>query len=110
VADIKKRIKNLRREAAAGPDGIGPGLLIELKDELAPILAAIFNKSLSTGVVPADWKDANVSPIFKKGKRTAPENYRPVSLTSVYCKLLELVIKDKIMDHLKKHYKLTVLL
>jgi hypothetical protein len=93
----------LRREAAAGPDGIGPGLLIELSNELAPVLTAIFNKSLTTGEVPADWKVANVTPIFKKGKRTAPENYRPVSLTSVCCKLLESVIKDKIMGHLKKH-------
>jgi hypothetical protein len=74
-----------------------------LRDELAPVLADIFNKSLRTGGVPKDWREANVAPIFKKGKRSAPENYRPVSLTSVCCKLLESVIKDKIMQHLKKH-------
>jgi hypothetical protein len=103
VQDVKAKIKKLRKDAAAGPDGIGPGLLIELNDELAPVLTVIFNKSLDSGVVPEDWREANVTPIFKKGKRTAPENYRPVSLTSVCCKLLESVVKDKIMSHLKKH-------
>jgi hypothetical protein len=76
---------------------------MELEDDLAPVLAKIFNKSLETGEVPADWKEANVTPIFKKGSRATPENYRPVSLTSVSCKLLESIIKDRIMAHLKKH-------
>jgi hypothetical protein len=102
VKEVKEKIKKLRRDAAAGPDGIGPGLLMELKDELSPVLANIFNKNLRTGGIPKEWKEANVAPIFKKGKRTSPENYRPVSLTSVCCKLLESVIKDKIMLHLKK--------
>jgi hypothetical protein len=103
VQDVKRKIKNLRREAAAGPDGIGPIILQETCEEIAPVLAEIFNKSLRTGEVPPDWKEANVSPIFKKGSRTAPGNYRPVSLTSVSCKLLESIIKDKVMHHLKRH-------
>jgi Reverse transcriptase (RNA-dependent DNA polymerase) len=44
-----------------------------------------------------------VTPIFKKGKRTDPGNYRPVSLTSVPCKILESLIKDKIMQHLSEN-------
>jgi hypothetical protein len=70
---------------------------------IAPALTTIFNKSLQTGTVPADWKEANVTPIFKKGSKTAPENYRPVSLTSVSCKVLESLIKDEMLNHLKKH-------
>jgi hypothetical protein len=66
---------------------------------LAPVLTTIYNKSLQTGVVPLSWKEANVTPIFKKGAKTAPENYRPVSLTSV----LESLIKDEMLKHLKKH-------
>jgi Reverse transcriptase (RNA-dependent DNA polymerase) len=50
--------------------------------------------------VPSDWKKAIVTPIFKKGKRTEPGNYRPVSLTSVPCKVLEAIIKDNVMSHL----------
>jgi hypothetical protein len=51
VRDVKSKIKKLRREAAAGPDGIGPALLKELpvSDELSPVLANIFNKSLPQG-------------------------------------------------------------
>jgi hypothetical protein len=67
------------------------------------VLTKIFNKSLQTGEVPADWKEATITPIFKKGSRAAPENYRPVSLTSVSCKLPESIIKDRIMNHLKRH-------
>jgi hypothetical protein len=50
--------------------------------------------------VPADWKHAIITPIYKKGKRSDPGNYRPVSLTSVPCKVLESIIKDSIMEHL----------
>jgi hypothetical protein len=53
--------------------------------------------------VPDDWKLANVTPIFKKGKRSDPGNYRPVSLTSVCCRILESIIRDSIMDHLIKN-------
>jgi hypothetical protein len=100
---VKQKLKGLRREAAAGPDKIGPGLLYEMRDALAPVLAAIYNKSLQSGVVPPSWKEANVTPIFKKGAKTAPENYRPVSITSVSCKVLESLIKDEMLKHLKKH-------
>jgi Reverse transcriptase (RNA-dependent DNA polymerase)/Endonuclease-reverse transcriptase len=103
VKDVKNKIRRLRRDAASGPDGIGPAILMEMCNEFAPIMAQIFNKSLQTGDVPEDWREANVTPIFKKGTRTAAGNYRPVSLTSVCCKILESVIKDRIMEHLRKH-------
>ena len=70
------------------------------KDELVVPLAQIFNSSISSSMVPRDWRDANVTPIFKKGKRTAAKNYRPVSLTSIPCKILESLLKDVIVDHL----------
>ena len=50
------------------------------------MLTHIFQQSLSTGVLPTQWKHAYVTPIFKKGAKTDPTNYRPVSLTSVVCK------------------------
>ena len=53
------------------------------------------------GEVPEDWRIANVTPIFKKGKKTDPSNYRPVSLTSICCKLMEAHLKTKITEHLK---------
>uniref|UniRef100_A0A8C8SCV0 Reverse transcriptase domain-containing protein n=1 Tax=Pelusios castaneus TaxID=367368 RepID=A0A8C8SCV0_9SAUR len=53
--------------------------------------------------VPKDWKSANVTPIFKKGPRGDPSNYRPVSLTSVPGKLVETIVKNKIVSHIEKH-------
>ena len=58
---------------------------------------------MEEGEVPPEWKTANVAPIFKKGSKSTPGNYRPVSLTCVLCKIMEMVIVDAIVDHLKTH-------
>jgi hypothetical protein len=76
---VLKKIKKLRPDSAAGPDGIHPRLLIECAELLSEPLAIIFNKSLGEKYVPPDWKEAVITPIYKKGKRTDPGNYRPVS-------------------------------
>ena len=59
--------------------------------------------SLQEGIVPLEWKEANIIPLFKKGSRNKSVNYRQVSLTSVMCKLLEKNIMDHMMDFLVKH-------
>jgi hypothetical protein len=97
---IRKQIKKLRKEAAPGPDEITPGLLKMLEEEVLLPLEVLFNKSLTTAQVPSEWRTANVTPIFKKGTKGDPGNYRPVSLTSVPCKMLEAIVKDKVMSHL----------
>ena len=53
--------------------------------------------------IPLEWKEANIIPLFKKGSRNKSVNYRPVSLTSVICKVLETIIRDHMMDFLIKH-------
>ena len=68
--------------------------------ELSKPLAVLFQKSLDTGIVPNDWKLADVAPVFKKGDRKLPSNYRPISLTPLICKVLESVIRDKMFDYL----------
>ena len=88
---------------APGPDRIFPRTVVNLKDHLAIPLTIIFNKSLKEGVVPEDWRLANVTPIFKKGSKTDPANYRPVSLTSVICRALESLLRDVIVEHLVKN-------
>ncbi len=98
--EVEKKIRNLRKDAAAGPDGISPRLLKDFETELSVPLEILFNKSLREGEVPSDWRKANVAPIYKKGPKGDPGNYRPVSLTSVPCKILESLIKDKLMEHL----------
>ena len=86
-----------------GPDGLHPRLLKKLSKTIAPILQTIFEKSLETGKVPADWKTANVCPIFKKGERYNPANYRPVSLTCICSKLLEHIVTKHILKHLEQY-------
>jgi len=60
----------------------------------------IYQNSLDSGVVPADWKTANVTPLFKKGSRQKAGNYSPVSLTSIVGEMLESIIKEEIARHL----------
>ena len=63
-------------------------------------LTDIFRRSLKAGDVPADWRDANISPVFKKGKLDDPVNYRPISLTSIASKLLKHIVHKSMMDRL----------
>ena len=103
--DISKKIDQLKPGKAPGPDNITATILKRLKTSLLTPLQIIFQRSMETGEVPQDWRDAHVSPIFKKGAKGDPGNYRPVSLTSIVCKLLESIIRDKITEHLE-HNKL----
>ncbi|KAK4815580.1 hypothetical protein QYF61_004097 [Mycteria americana] len=75
-----------------GPDEIHLRVLKELADVLTKPLSIIYQQPWLTGEVPADWRLANVTPIFKKGWKEDPGNYRPVSLTSVPGKLMEKII------------------
>ena len=75
----------------------------DLVEQISIPLARVFNLSLKEEVVPFEWKEANIIPLFKKGSRNKSENYRPVSLTSVICKLLERLIKYHMVDFLVKH-------
>ena len=73
------------------------------KNKLTYLFTYLLNMSLQEGIVPLEWKEANIIPLFKKGSRNKSVNYRPVSLTSVICKLLEITIRDHMMDFLIKH-------
>jgi len=83
------------------PDGLHPRVLRKLVDVFAKPLSTIFSQSWLTGDVLVDWKLANVTPIFKKGRRDDPGSYRPISLTSVPGKVMERIISGTIMDQLK---------
>ena len=81
---ITKKIKRMKDNTSPGVDGIPPKLLKEIVGQISTPLAKVFNLSLEEGIVPAEWKEANITPLFKKGSSNKPENNRPVSLTSVY--------------------------
>ena len=97
---VEKQLDKLNKFKACGPDNIHPHVLKETASAICLPLSIIFNESLQIGQTPDDWKMANVSPIFKKGDRNDPANYRPVSLTSQVCKVMEAIIKVSIFDHM----------
>ena len=100
---IAKHIKKMKDSTSPGVEGIPPKLLKEIVEQISTPLAKVFNLSLEEGIVPSEWKEANITPLFKKGSRNKPDNYRPVSLTSVVCKLLETLIRDHMVEFLVKH-------
>ena len=103
VQDIENILIRLKQSSAPGPCSIHSKVLKECAGSLALPLYSIFRDSLDTGIVPKIWKTAYVSPIYKKGKKSEPLNYRPISLTSVPCKVMERVLRENIMDHLESN-------
>ena len=99
---VLKCLKKVNPNKAPGPDNIYARVLVECSESIAEVLTDIFQLSLTTGIVPSDWKRANVVPIFKQGNRQDPGNYRPVSLTSVVGKILESIIKEGITSYIEE--------
>ncbi|PKU26969.1 rna-directed dna polymerase from mobile element jockey- hypothetical protein [Limosa lapponica baueri] len=84
-----------------GPDGMHPRVLRELADVIAEPLSIIFERSWRTGEAPKYWRKANITPVYKKGKKEDPGNYRPISLTSVPGKIMEQLVLDVISKHVE---------
>jgi len=100
---IGEKLSKVNTSKSQGPDELNPKLLFELRNELCKPLTILFNMSIQTGAIPQDWRDACVAPLHKKGSKTKAENYRPVSLTSIISKLLESIVKDRLVKHLYKY-------
>ena len=104
TAGISKLLCGLDNNKAPGPDGIHPRILRQLNLAIAPTLQVIFDKTYKEGVVPEDWRRANICPIYKKkGARKDPANYRPISLTCIASKLFEHIVTNNLMGHLDNH-------
>ncbi len=101
--DVFSEIVSLRRNIASGPDGISSVMLRGSASSISDHLAAIFNKSLSAGVVPDDWKHSRVTPVFKSGESAEVANYRPISLLPLVSKLLERQVHNALMQHVLEH-------
>ena len=105
--EILKKLKNLKESKSMSPDQIHPMVLKECAMEFAIPLTKLFRESIKQGKIPNSWRFANISPIFKKGHRTARANYRPISLTSVISKILERIIRDELLGHLMENRLVT---
>ena len=102
-SQMVKALQSLKVDKSPGPDGLHPRVLKEVANEIAHPLTVLFNSSISHGKIPKAWKIAEVKPIFKKGDKTSPGNYRPVSLTSIVCKVFESFLRDALYEHLVKN-------
>ena len=79
-AGIRRLLLNIKPHKVAGLDNLPARILKEVASNLAPALTLVFQASINQATLPDDWKEANVTPIFKKGDRSKAANYRPVSL------------------------------
>ena len=100
---IAKKLNKLNVCKSAGPDGIHPRILKELSGVITTPLTLIFRKSVESAKIPKSWKTAIITPLFKKGKKEEPSNYRPVSLTAIASKILESFFRETILDHMRRN-------
>lgn len=96
-------LQNIKTKSSCGPDNLPNAFLRRYAESLSRFLVVIFRLSLSQGIVPADWRIARVIPVFKKGNNALITNYRPISLTSTCCKLLEHIISNYMINFLDAH-------
>jgi hypothetical protein len=100
---IGKVLNKMKASKSPGPDGVLTKFLKKAPLEFTDLLYSLFKASLSSGKLPSSWREATVVPIFKKGARSEVTNYRPVSLTSIACKIMEHLVADYIKQHLERN-------
>ena len=100
---IIKVLNKLKPNKSPGPDKLHPRLLHEIRSSLTYPLSILFNQSISEGTIPNDWRMAQITAIYKKGDRKSANNYRPIALTSVVCKIMETIVRDHITTYMKSN-------
>jgi Reverse transcriptase (RNA-dependent DNA polymerase)/Endonuclease-reverse transcriptase len=98
---VFQTIKTIKPDGATGPDGIPSKIVHKCAKVLAPSLSHLFSISMNCGELPKEWKLANVVPIFKTGRKDCTSNYRPISLTSVICKIMEKIVNYQMLQYLQ---------
>jgi len=99
---VRDHLSNLDAHKSMSPDGMHPRVLRELADVIAEPFSIIFERSWRTGEMTEDCRKANVTAIFKKGKKEDPGNYKPVSLTSIPGKMVEQLILEVIVKQVEE--------
>ena len=98
---VRSILNELNVHKACGPDNVSARVIWECRAELAHPLTILFGKSLERGVFPGRWAEANIVPIYKKGCRKLPENYRSISLLPLFGKILERCVYDILLNHVR---------
>ena len=105
-AKIYRVVRKLKAKLTGDPEGYSPYLVKQLVSTLADPLAELFSSFMSVGQIPTSWKKAIITPIYKKGPSSDPANYRPVSLTSVFGKVMERIVATDVLDYLLRGHLL----
>ena len=99
-SSIENCLATLYKYKPPGIDGLHSFVLVEARQVLALPLSLLFTQSFNSAQVPCSWKQANITPIFKKDSKVIASNYRPISLTSIPCKIMERLIRNAMIEHL----------
>lgn len=94
--EVMKYLKSLKPYTSPRPDCISPVILRSCASELAPSISYLVNKSFKLGHLPEDWRSADIFLLNKKDSKHLRENYRPISLTSIVCKISEKIVRNRI--------------
>ena len=100
---MAKQLSQLKPNKACRPDELPARVLKEISQSASGWLAFIFQQSLNLNAVPLDWSKALITAVFKKDNKSLPSNYRPISLTSICCKVMEHVVLSHMAKHLAKN-------
>ena len=105
---VLKELSKLKVTKALGPGGITARLLKDAAPVIAKPITYLVNLTISTGLIPAEWKDARVTPIFKSGARNNVNNYQPISVLSLVSKIMESTIQEQFLAFLTENDLLSV--
>ena len=97
--DVTDALNKLKDKFSRTPESIPPYFIKRLGPSIIPFLTSFFNYCLNYNFCPNQWKKSIVIPIFKKKNRSSPENYRPISLTSAFSRLLEIILHKKLLNY-----------
>ena len=100
---VRAYLRELDVSKACGPDNLSPRLLKQCSSELAPSLKLLYQMSMESGLIPCQWKEANVAPVFKKGSKECVNNYRPISLLCIVSKVMEKCIYNHVFPAVEPH-------
>ena len=100
--NVKKTLQKLDKSKSMGPDKINPKLLVCLAENnsFVDAVTLLFKKCYASGQIPSIWKTANVTALHKKGSKTDPSHYRPISLTCILCKSYESLIRSHVFKNI----------
>lgn len=99
VAEVHQILKKLDTSKSPDIDGFPNTMIIQIADVIAQPLTFLYNQSLATGSCPSGWKKAMVKPLHKAGLKSDFKNYRPISITSIFCRVMEKLIVARIQTY-----------